>query len=700
MTALIIALSAILIFSVVKVLQAQHDSPSDIEIDLIDNEHLRSGNKCFEDKDYHGAVFHYKKLIENDNQFLTPIAWSNLASSYRYLESYDDAIKAHIRSLETEPNNSNYRYSYGVTLQLKGNLKGAIEEYHKVIETNPDYINAYYNTALAYHDIGELDNALKFYSQVLKRDSHHIEARLNTCNILFAMKKYNIAEKCYHDVLKVNPSYVRGLINLASFYQISSNLSDIYHDPSSHQDSQESSKKEENNQPEYTYLQVVIDLYKQALELEPTNKIAFHGLRSLLQENEAAFSLGLNNNGNNTDMSNNTTTASTSSMIELDPSNSNSDLFAMALDKTSEIDKSYIRELFDSYAYHFEHALVHELKYYSHTLVANAIEKYYKLPIRRNKLNTTSTTFKKDYGFKDEDNNFNNDTIDIDNDIMIYKQVKVLDLGAGTGLACFPVKNAIQQIYTKTAITTNSNSINIYSNISITDDIDNNNNINVSITAVDLSDKMLYHARQKNCYNDIHVSDVHDFLISETKKNSSDTISDTINFTNKKSSSDTWDIILAADVFVYIGNLSSLLCSIHQITSSDSLIVFTVESLVVTNNNNNNNNNNLSSIKIETENNYKEILPPLQQSVISQSQSQSPPATTTNMPMKTPGYELQSSGRFAHSYNYIIDVTTQPIDSKCKFDIITIDNVILRENKGEKVNGYLVVLKPSSSISE
>lgn len=616
-----------------------------------DQRYLQSGNQYFEEKDYHQAIYYYNKILENhsEDQFeqdklISEIVLGNLAQAYRHLEAYDDSIKAHIKTLEIDPDSPKNHYNYGITLQMKGELTQSISQYLKVLELDSEFLNAYYNIALAYHDLNELDLALKYYSDVLKRDSRHIEARLNTCNILFAMKRYSVAEKCYHDVLTVNPLYVRGIINLASFYHVSMNMSDVYIDPSSSSSTQHVEPSEIYNK-QYTYLQVIVELYKQALELEPSNKMAFHGLRSLLQEqssSELSDSIDSNKDNNNDE--------SYATLVSLG-----------AMDKTSEIDHSYIKELFDSYAYHFEHALVHELKYYSHTLVAEAVEKYYNftnhpfLPVVPSTHPRTAQSA-----------------------VPERVRVNILDLGAGTGLACEPVRTALQQSYLRHHPYECGNSTSTSISDSDSDSHRHNHSacgsfVDVFMTGVDLSEKMLFQAKKKQCYQQTFVSEVHDYISkkieNKTRMESLENSNQSLVMSDEESR---LDVVIAADVFVYLGNLTSILCSIHSLlTPVYGLLIFTVEAL--------------PDVK------YCE-----QGENESGSDNDSGRCNVDGVHSKSNredsrvGFELQSSGRFAHSYDYIVQVATT--QSQCQYRELAVERVSPRENKGEVVRGFLVVL--------
>ena len=132
-------------------------------------------------------------------------------------------------------------------------------------------------------------------------------------------------------------------------------------------------------------------------------------------------------------------------------------------------------------------------------------------------------------------NNNNNSNNKNDNNIEshpIYSNMDILglDLGAGTGLACIPIKTEINKKIKKSYDRLKEWYSNDRSNNSndSNDDINNNNNNNnndnnhssnngflppfIGILAVDLSPKMLQRSNLKNCYGDMIVSDVVQFV--------------------------------------------------------------------------------------------------------------------------------------------------------------------------------------------
>ncbi|KAL3767575.1 hypothetical protein ACHAWU_000238 [Discostella pseudostelligera] len=111
-----------------------------------------------------------------------------------------------------------------------------------------------------------------------------------------------------------------------------------------------------------------------------------------------------------------------------------------------------------------------------------------------------------------------------------------------------------------------------------------------------------------------------------------------------------FDLIVAADVFVYIGNLQEILLNFAKLSngsdSKASYLIFSCE-------------------RIED---------------------------TKAAPT---GWKLQSSGRYAHSKSYVTSVA-----EKAGFDLIRYDEIVPRMEKGEEVQGHLFVFAIGGAIDE
>lgn len=132
------------------------------------------------------------------------------------------------------------------------------------------------------------------------------------------------------------------------------------------------------------------------------------------------------------------------------------------------------------------------------------------------------------------------------------------------------------------------------------------------LIGIDLSPKMLSIARRKNIYDQLLEEDI------------------TTSLTHFSS----LDLIIAADVFTYFGDLNPSFARINHALKDDGLFIFTVEK---THQNN---------------------------------------------------FILQSTIRYAHHRDYLVSCATNH-----HFEIVTVDNIVLRQQQKKPIEGYMVLLK-------
>ena len=135
------------------------------------------------------------------------------------------------------------------------------------------------------------------------------------------------------------------------------------------------------------------------------------------------------------------------------------------------------------------------------------------------------------------------------------------------------------------------------------------------LVGVDLSPKMVDKARERNIYSELIVGDVVDPLNAGGAE---------------------YDLVVAADVFVYIGDLKEVFESTRQaLAGDDSSFLFSTEAGDV-----------------------------------------------------GEDYTLRESGRYAHSMAYI-----EKLSSEYGFEIVQSESVVLRKEGADKINGYLFLLR-------
>jgi predicted TPR repeat methyltransferase len=107
----------------------------------------------------------------------------------------------------------------------------------------------------------------------------------------------------------------------------------------------------------------------------------------------------------------------------------------------------------------------------------------------------------------------------------------------------------------------------------------------------------------------------------------------------------TYDLILAADVFIYVGDLADVMREAHRILRPGGLFAFSAEAV-----------------------------------------ESAPGATAPQRP--DAGYRLQSSGRYAHSAAYLRGVAAQ-----AGFELAEVSGVEVRLENGQPVQGWLALLR-------
>jgi predicted TPR repeat methyltransferase len=117
-------------------------------------------------------------------------------------------------------------------------------------------------------------------------------------------------------------------------------------------------------------------------------------------------------------------------------------------------------------------------------------------------------------------------------------------------------------------------------------------------------------------------------------------------------------LIVAADVFVYVGNLEPVFSEVHRLTCPGDIMIFTVEAADAQAQVSDG--DDVIDVKVRKEG------------------------------RKLRGWSLQSSGRFSHTESYVRSLAQSfsPI-----FNVLSIERVVPRLENGEAINGYLVILE-------
>lgn len=144
------------------------------------------------------------------------------------------------------------------------------------------------------------------------------------------------------------------------------------------------------------------------------------------------------------------------------------------------------------------------------------------------------------------------------------------------------------------------------------------------LVGVDLSSKMLAKARELNLYDRLVQMDLLEMM--------------------KEEAAESYDLVAATDVFIYVGKLDALFVEARRILSTGGLLAFSVESLE-------------ASAQDAEDDGSK-------------------------------GYRLQSTGRYAHSLQYL-----RLLAGQCGFEVLVGSEIQVRMDQGKPIEGDLLILR-------
>lgn len=459
---------------------------------------------------------------------------------------------------------------------------------------NNDYIHTSYNNlGNVLREIGNYNESIQMLSKAISLHSGSNKYHYNLGVSYHMNQVYDDAIESYQKSIKLDSRYIKAHYNIGIAYQ---EIGRLYDALASYMSAMKLDSYHIDSRINYCNILLALSgqvetvdsfdskvevCYKQVLTIEPSNVKGIVNLASYYQHHKSSGAA----------IAMETIIHMYEHALALDPTNrmARNALNAISSDSNDELEKEYIAELFDSYSFTFEQSLMN-LNYTSHIVVGNTISQHsthLKSCVLPHKECSATSVCKKNV-------------------------LKVLDLGCGTGLACMEIRESI--------------------NASLSSPHTVNDNISIHVAGIDLSNNMLYHARQKNCYNETITGDIVEYLSS---------------YNSNIDDSRLFHIATSADVMVYFGNLEQVLMQVHRSLAKGGLFIFTVEALVNT------------------------------------------PSDTINSAGDTSAeYLLQDSGRFAHTRDYI-----QMVASRSKYEILSIESFTPRYNKGVGISGFIICLK-------
>lgn len=142
---------------------------------------------------------------------LAGCAWA----THRQVGFWADSVTLFRRGLEVSPRSHTLLYNLGVSLEKRGDLDGAAEQYRAALALVPREPGASFGLANALAGSGRLPEAVESYRVTLASRPDHVDARFNLANTLGRLSREAEAAAEYREVLERDPGHVGAAIGLA-----------------------------------------------------------------------------------------------------------------------------------------------------------------------------------------------------------------------------------------------------------------------------------------------------------------------------------------------------------------------------------------------------------------------------------------------------------------------------------------------------
>lgn len=140
---------------------------------------------------------------------------NSLGNVYRHLGNIDAAIRHFQRSLTLEPNSPSAHNNLGILYYQRQQLDQAAICYQKAIQAKPDYADAHYNLSMVYTQQQDYDLAMQHLRLVLQYQPDHIQAQAHLGQLLLQQGKTEEAAAQYRAHLEQEPYHVESHHQLA-----------------------------------------------------------------------------------------------------------------------------------------------------------------------------------------------------------------------------------------------------------------------------------------------------------------------------------------------------------------------------------------------------------------------------------------------------------------------------------------------------
>jgi predicted TPR repeat methyltransferase len=157
-----------------------------------------------------------KKQTPQSGEMPRPQSVLQQALSFHQAGHLHQAEKLYRQILQTEPNHPEASLHLGIIAHEVGKQAIAVELISRALANKPDYVEAYYNLGIVHLVQGNAEGAVAAFSKALAIKPDYVKALNNLGNAQLALGKLEKAAACYRRALTLSPDYAEASYNLGN----------------------------------------------------------------------------------------------------------------------------------------------------------------------------------------------------------------------------------------------------------------------------------------------------------------------------------------------------------------------------------------------------------------------------------------------------------------------------------------------------
>lgn len=164
--------------------------------------------------DHATALSYLEKALQQAPN--TPSFYNSLGNIYKNLGQIEDAIDAYHKAMQLNPNNASALNNLGNIYYQQGKFDEAIKHYQAAIKLRNNFADAHFNLGMVYLKQNQPSTAIIKFKEALDYDPQHFEANKQIGIFLQQQEKYPEAIKHYKICLQILPQAIEVRHNLAA----------------------------------------------------------------------------------------------------------------------------------------------------------------------------------------------------------------------------------------------------------------------------------------------------------------------------------------------------------------------------------------------------------------------------------------------------------------------------------------------------